>query len=269
MGAPASRDAGAPGTAGRVGWPPPNVGADRDIDQLYGLPLDEFTAARNALVRDLRKSRRKQDAEEVRALKKPPATAWAVNQVARREPAKVAELIRAGDTLRKAQRDVLGGKTADVREASRAQHELADELVDEARAVLEEAGTKATQAAAQRISTTLRAASTDPNAAKLLRKGRLTEDIESIGFGPLLHVAPKERRSGKAAQPKKRAPRIDRRKVDAAKARLREEREALAAAEREAATARKAVERAERAAERAAARVEAAERRLANAAEPR
>jgi hypothetical protein len=244
------------------------VAANRDIDRLYSLPLDEFTAERNALVRDLRKAGRKEDAEAVRALKKPPVTAWAVNQVARREPAKVAELIRAGDVLRKAQRDVLGGKTADVREASRAQHELADELVDEARAVLEETGTKATQAAAQRISTTLRAASTDPSAAKLLRKGRLPGEIESIGFGPLLHVAPKGRRSAKAARPAKKAPRVDRRKVDAAKARLREEREALAAAERDAAAARKAAEQAERAAERAAARVEAAERRLANAAEP-
>jgi hypothetical protein len=242
---------------------------ERDIDRLFGLPLEEFTAARNALVRELRKSGRKEDAEEVRSLKKPRATAWAVNQVARREPAKVAGLIRAGDALRKAQRDVLGGKTADVREASRAQHELADELVDEARSVLEEAGTKATQSAAQRISTTLRAASTDPSAAKLLRKGRLTGDVESIGFGPLLHVAPKGRHSGKAARPAKTTPRIDRRKVDAAKARLREEREALAAAEREAAAARKAAERAERAAERAAARVESAERRLAHAAEPR
>ena len=122
--------------------------------------------------------------------------------------------------------------------------------------------------AAQRISTTLRAASTDASAAKLLRKGRLTGDIESVGFGPLLHVAPKGRRSAKAARPAKKAPRVDRRKVDAAKARLREERQALAQAEREAAAARKAAEQAERAAERAAARVEAAERRLANAAEP-
>jgi hypothetical protein len=245
------------------------VAANRDIDRLYGLPLEEFIAERNALMRELRKSGRKEEAEEVRALKKPPATAWAVNQLARREPAKIAELIRAGDALRKAQRDVLGGKSADVREASRAQHDLADELVDEARVVLEEAGTKATQAAAQRISTTLRAASTDPSAAKLLRKGRLTGDIESIGFGPLLHVAPKTGRSAKAARPAKKTPRVDRRKVDAAKARVREEREALAQAEREAAAARKAAERAQRAAERAAERVEAAERRLANAAEPR
>ena len=244
--------------------------ADRDIERLYGLPLSEFTSARNALVRELRKAGRKDKADEVRSLKKPPASAWAVNQLARREPAQIAELIKAGDAVRKAQRDVLGGRSADVRQASRVQHELADSLVDEARAILDEAGTKPTQAVAQRISTTLRAASTDPSAAKLLRKGRLTEDVESIGFGPLLHVAPKER--GAKAKPSRTGTasrtQAKRKKVVAAKGRLREEREALAAAEREAAAARKAAERAERAAERAAARVDAAERRLAAANRP-
>jgi hypothetical protein len=244
------------------------MAAERDIDRLFGLPLSEFTGARNALVRELRKGGRKDEAAEIRSLRKPSATVWAVNQLARSEPERVAELIKAGDALRKAQRDVLGGKEADVREASRVQHELADELVDEARAILAEAGTKPTQAAAQRISTTLRAASTDPNAVKLLRKGRLTEDVESIGFGPLLHVAPKGRgapvKRSTAAAPR-RARAAQKKKVAAAKARLREERDALAVAEREAAAARKAAEQAERAAERAAARVEAAERRLAAA----
>jgi hypothetical protein len=242
------------------------MAAVRDIDRLYGLPLSEFTSARNALVRDLRKAGRKDEAEEVRRLKKPSATAWAVNQLARREPAKVEELIKAGDALRKAQRDVLGGKGADVREATRRQHELADDLLDTARDLLAEAGTRPTQSASQRISTTLRAASTDPTAAKLLRKGRLPEDVESIGFGPLLHVAPKGRAPAKAAVQRQARRRADRRKIEAAKARLREEREALDAAEREARAAKQAAERAERTAERAAARVEAAERRLANAA---
>ena len=110
---------------------------ERDLDRLYGLPREEFTGARNALVRELQKAGRKDEAEEVRALKKPSVSAWAVNQLARQHPQEVAELVKAGDALRKAQRDVLAGKKgADVREASRAQHELADELVDAAREIL-------------------------------------------------------------------------------------------------------------------------------------
>jgi hypothetical protein len=230
--------------------------AERDLDRLYGLPREEFTEARNALVRELRNAGRKDDAEEVRALKKPAVSVWAVNQLARRHPREVADLVKAGDALRKAQRDVLAGKKgADVREASRALHELADELVGAAREILEETGDRATQATAQRISGTLRAASSDPAAAKLLRKGHLSEDVESVGFGPLLHVAP-QRKS--RSQPKR-----DRARERAALQKKRKQ-EAVAQARQEAAAARKAADKAEREAKRARERVEAAERRVAS-----
>ena len=230
---------------------PPN----RDLDRLYGLPREEFTSARNALVRDLRKAGRKDEAEEVRALKKPSVSAWAVNQLARRHPQEVAALVKAGDALRRAQRDVLAGKKgADVREASRSQHELAGELVDAAREILEQAGAPATQTTAQRISATLRAASSDPAAAKLLRKGRLSEDVESVGFGPLLHVAPQ--RKGRSRPTRDRA-------RERAVAQKKRKREAVAEARKEAAAARKAADNAEREAKRALERAEAAERRVA------
>ena len=230
--------------------------AERDLDDLYGLPREEFTSARNSLVRDLRKAGRKDEAEEVGALKKPSVSAWAVNQLARRHPQKVAELVKAGDGLRKAQRDVLAGKKgADVREASRAQHDLADELVDAAREILATAGTPATQATAQRISGSLRAASTDPAAAKLLRKGRLSEDVESVGFGPLLHVAPQRKGRSRPARDRAR---------ERAAAQKQRKREAVGQARQEATAARKAADKAEREAKRARERAEAAERRVAS-----
>jgi hypothetical protein len=229
--------------------------ANSRVDGLFGLPREEFTEARNAVVRDLRKAGRKDEAEEVRALKKPSVSAWAVNQLARQHPQKVADLVKAGDALRKTQRDVLAGKKgADVREASRAQHELADELVDAAREILAKAGTPATQTTAQRISGTLRAASTDPAAAKLLRVGRLTEDVESVGFGPLLHVAPQ--RKGRPRPMRDRA-------RERATAQKKRKREAVAQARKEAVAARKAADKAGREAKRAQERAEAAERRVA------
>ncbi len=168
--------------------------AKRDVDGLYGLPREEFTSARNALVRELRQAGRKDDAEEVRALKKPSISAWAVNQLARSHPEEVARLVKAGHALRKSQRDMLAGKKgADVRAFSRAQHELTDELVGAAREILEDSGTRASSSVVQRISGTLRAASTDPAASEALRNGRLADDVESVGFGPLLHVAPQRK----------------------------------------------------------------------------
>jgi hypothetical protein len=226
--------------------------AERDLDRLYGLPREDFTSERNALVRELQKAGRKDDAEEVRALKKPSISAWAVNQLARQHPQDIADLVKAGDGLRKAQRDVLAGrKGADVREASRAQHELADELVDAARQILG----GATQTTAQRISGTLRAASTDPAAAKLLRKGRLSEDVESVGFGPLLHVAPQ--RKGRSRPQRNRA-------RERAAAQKKRKQEAVAQARKESAAARKAADKAAREAKRAQERAEAAERRAAS-----
>lgn len=226
--------------------------AEKDLDRLYALPREEFTSERNALVRELQKAGHKEEAEEVRALKKPSVSAWAVNQLARQHPREVAELVKAGDALRKAQRDVLAGKKgADVREASRAQHALADELVDAAREIL----SGATKTTAQKISGTLRAASTDPAAAKLLRKGRLSEDVESVGFGPLLHVAPQ--RKGRSRPQRNRA-------RERAAAQKKRKQEAVAQARKESAAARKAADKAAREAKRAQERAEAAERRAAS-----
>jgi len=231
--------------------------AERDLDRLYGLPREEFTGARNALVRELQKAGRKEEAEEVRALKKPSVSAWAVNQLARQHPQEVAGLVKAGDALRKAQRDVLAGKKgADVRAESRTQHDLADELVGAGREILEQAGAKATPTTAQRISATLRAASSEPAAAKLLRKGRLSEDVESVGFGPLLHVAP-QRRKVRSRPQRNRA-------RERAAAQKKRKQEAVAQARKESTAARKAAEKAAREAKRAQERAEAAERRAAS-----
>ena len=49
---------------------------DEEIARLYQLPLADFTAARNALVKQAGAR-----APEVRGLHKPPVPAWAVNQL--------------------------------------------------------------------------------------------------------------------------------------------------------------------------------------------
>ena len=47
------------------------------IDELYQLPLSEFTPGRNSLATRLRKSGKAGDADDVRALVKPSIPAWA------------------------------------------------------------------------------------------------------------------------------------------------------------------------------------------------
>ena len=52
-----------------------------DIDALFQLSLPEFTAARNALASRLKKGGQAEQAEVVKALQKPPISAWTVNQL--------------------------------------------------------------------------------------------------------------------------------------------------------------------------------------------
>ncbi|MGH3666099.1 MAG: hypothetical protein ACRDU8_08450 [Egibacteraceae bacterium] len=78
-------------------------------DALFDLPPGAFTAARDELVRRLRAEGDRQAAEQVRVLRRPTVAAWAVNQVARRAPERLRELLEAGDVVRRAQRRAVSG----------------------------------------------------------------------------------------------------------------------------------------------------------------
>ncbi|MEA2287422.1 MAG: hypothetical protein QOJ21_3465, partial [Solirubrobacteraceae bacterium] len=57
-----------------------------DSDELYGLPLDAFVPERDALAKELRSDGRREEAAEVKALRKPSVAAWGVNQAVRSQP---------------------------------------------------------------------------------------------------------------------------------------------------------------------------------------
>lgn len=70
--------------------------------QLYGLPLDEFTQARDELASHLKSEGEGDQASRVKKLKKPSVAAWALNQLARRHPDLIEELLRLRDELAEA-----------------------------------------------------------------------------------------------------------------------------------------------------------------------
>jgi hypothetical protein len=94
-------------------------GLQREIEHLFGLSLDEFTSARNELARRLKKDGDSGAADEIRALGKPSVSAWTINQLSRREPAAVRDLLSAGDAVREAQKRLLreAGKPDSLRNA--------------------------------------------------------------------------------------------------------------------------------------------------------
>src|SRR5205085_6874781 len=111
-----------------------------DVGELYGLPLEEFTAARNALAKDLAKAGDKAMAAEVKRLAKPSKTAWALNQLARRQAEDVERLLEAGERLRAAQQRALAGDASHLRGATRTGQEQVDRLLAAAVAPAAEAG---------------------------------------------------------------------------------------------------------------------------------
>jgi hypothetical protein len=223
-----------------------------DADRLYGLPLDEFTAARNDLVRHLRAEGRREKAAEVAALRKPTVAAWVVNRLAREQRAAMRRLLQAADGLK------AGRAGADERFRA-----AADELARAARRVLETEGRPASDGVLDDVATTLRvAAAEDPNT---LAAGRLTREMAASGFSAALAGPPR------SPPPPRQRERPARPRV----ARVAEARAALAEAKadarrlgRQADEAERTAERARDAAAAAVERVEEAERRLAEAREP-
>jgi hypothetical protein len=174
----------------------------RKAADLYGLPLDDFTKERDALAKELRQGGNKEAADEVKALRKPPVSAWTVNQLARRHPQEMRALVKAGEGLRKAQRSAVGGKGPDaLRDATRAHRDRLDELTSLARHELDADGQTL-----QRAVQTLRSASIDKEASKALLAGTLTADVEQAGFGQVLTAVPaggfRQKARPKAKEPK-------------------------------------------------------------------
>lgn len=221
----------------------PNL--DHELDELYGLPLEDWTRARNDLAARLKKAHQAEQAEQVRALRKPSIVAWAVNQLARQERQRVDALLRAGERLRATQERALRGKAAggDVNAAARAERDAVRDLVAAARRLLEDAGSAASPQTLDRVSQTLRTAAVDDTGRELLARGRLEGELTGVGFGSLTAVQPAAR------------PRTD--ELKAARERVKELRAEARRLAQEARAAESEAERAEREAGRARERAEA------------
>lgn len=176
------------------------------IDELYQLPLSEFTAGRNTLATRLRKSGKASDADEVRSLVKPSIPAWAVNQVYWKHRPVFDRLLTAGDRLRKEQSSTLAGKSGDVRGALDAVREALSELSRLAATELETAGHNASPGAMRAIAATLEALSAYGTADHAPRVGRLVDEVDPPGFETLAALVPNAVGSGGSTMPSRVLP---------------------------------------------------------------
>ncbi len=204
-------------------------------DQLYQLTLDEFTAARNALAKTLTGDA----AREVKALKKPSAVAWAVNQLFWTSRPAWDALIKAGQALRDTQIAALKGRKADVRAATDAHRRALAKAVERATKLSADAGVNPGADALARM---LEALSLAPGPAS--GAGRYIDVVRPSGFEALTGVKPAAP-SPSVEAAKQRKAREEEQKARDAEARLHAAEGALSKAQARADTARRTLNRAD------------------------
>jgi hypothetical protein len=240
---------------------------DERVARLYGLPLEEFTAERDALAAEMRAEGDTEGAAAVKALRKPTAPAWAVNQLVRAEPDLMEALLGAGGELRQAHRQAASGRgAAQLRAAADAERAAVELLMGRAADAI---GRPLTATLADAIRNSLHAASSDDEARELVRTGTLTTPLRPVGLGPV-PAATATPSGGGRARPADSA-RAKRRAAELA-AMLKAAKASEAALRREVDAATRALERAEivyararEAAETAAERAQEARRRVREA----
>jgi hypothetical protein len=234
-------------------------------DELYALPPEEFTNARNARAKAAQADGDRDLAAAIRGLAKPSAAAWLANQLVRRDRAALDPLLELGASLRDATARLDG---AQMRALSRQQAKLVAGLVRRAGELGTPSGKPVSPGVAQDLDDTLRAAIADADAADQLMAGRLANGLQHNGFGL---VAPGNlslvATSSTAADRGKAPAKSGTAKAGTSAKPSRDERRAeqLAAAEREVDDAQAAVEVTESGQARAADDLEAAEQTLAEA----
>ena len=176
---------------------------DEVADELYGLAPEEFTAARDAVV----KAATADTKSAVKALRKPTVSAYVVNALVRTRRVDVEELVALGDEMRAA----MGGK-GDIRALTEQRRVAIADLVAGAS---DTAGRDLTAAQEEEVAATLEAATADPDLGAAVISGRLVKPLRYAGFGtspdladalatPLTRRAPKSTSRQTAKKPTKK-----------------------------------------------------------------
>jgi hypothetical protein len=149
-------------------------------DDLYALPLADFTPARDALAKEHKAD--KALAAAIKGLRKASVAAWVVNLLVRRDPDQVDQVLAVGEALREAQDNL---DATQLREFTKQRRQLTASVTTAARRMAREEGVRTTQSVADQVEATLTAAMLEPDAAKAMRSGLLVTSLSATGLGDL------------------------------------------------------------------------------------
>jgi hypothetical protein len=234
---------------------------ETELDRLYAAPLEAFTKLRNEIAALARKEGNQEAAARIAVLRKPSASAWVVNQISRSSQVDLQRLINSGEALEEAQRRSLTGEGASGFEAARKDESDAVRLV---RGAVKKLFPTVSASTLDRVITSMRAGAASNEGRGLLRKGRLTEDLEPPGFGVFAGTpTPAPPKTTPTAESKKQA-RVDtlRKRRDEAGAKANNVEKRAREAEAVASTAAKEAAAARRRADEAWAMVEKLDKEL-------
>ena len=227
-------------------------GSEIDVSDLYGLPLAEFTKARNELAKQARARGDSEQAEQIKRLEKPNLPAWVLNMLPRLRGSELAELLRAGELAEAAQADVLAGSGGgdELREASDQLRRAARGLAAEAGEILVKDGHAAREQTLQRVARALETSAVTAVGRQRLEQGEFTEEPQAAGFDLFADLsAPPAGKRPKSAAAAQRA--AARQAVEEARADLQQRRAERAKAEAAAREAERAAQTKQREAEQA------------------
>src|SRR5438552_9719044 len=155
---------------------------DQIAGELYALNPDEFTAARNERVREVRSRGDAALAREIAKLRKPTQSAWLLNLLWRDQREVMEQFFEVADGMRQAQSQAAG---AELRELMSQRRQLENAMIRQAKALAQQHGVDISPSTEREAQETLSAALAQPEVADELRTGRLTKPLTYAGFGTL------------------------------------------------------------------------------------
>ena len=221
---------------------------DTRIDELYRLPLSDFTKARNALAKGLTGA----DKQTAASLVKPSLAMWVINQLHWRDAPTYKALVHASEKLRAAHRGALSGRTIDTRAPDELHRTTVEKAFARAMALAHTNGIALTDPVRDAIRRTLAALPTDE------ASGRLTREPPPVGFSLLTGIKPRPIATAPPKRAKEPPPDPRQQKLEE-----RRRQAAEASAKRAEEKARKEREKRERDIQKAEHALREAERRLA------
>jgi len=190
------------------------VNLETAVRELYQVPLDQFVAERKRLAKELAKP----DAKALLAKRRPPISAWIVNQLWWHARDAFDRMMETAEKLRKGHAD-----------ADKPHREAIAKLRARAATLLKDAGHAANEGVLRRVTTTLSAIAAaggwEPS-----EPGTLADDLDPPGFGAvgITHVpTPPAPKPHPSAKPKKGDDEAERKEREAEARRKEHERKEL------------------------------------------